>query len=119
MKRLLVLLFLLVGLAMPTVAHAQGLGNPTAICSPSNPVTSQDVTVTGSGYRAGDFYTIVFAQDGAPYGAAEALADANGDISTSMTADGLSYPVGTTDVTVNNQPGSKLHVLASCSFTAT
>jgi hypothetical protein len=126
MRRLLAplaLVVLLGAFAVPTV-HAKGVhaASPgtTAVCTPANLVLPQDEVITGSGYKAGDFYTVRFAQAGAPYGAAETLADANGDISVSMTATGLEtfIPPGQTDVTVNDQPGSKLRVLATCSFTA-
>jgi hypothetical protein len=103
--------------AMPFAAYGAN-PNHTAICTPSNPVAPEDVVITGSGYRPGDSYTVRFVQNDAPYGAGVAQADASGDISLSMNAIGIAYPVGTTDVTVNDQPGSKLRVLATCSFTA-
>jgi hypothetical protein len=116
MKPLLAALLLLG--AVPLAAYGAN-PNLTAVCTPSNPVAPEDEVITGSGYRAGNFYTIVFSQDGAAYGAAEVLADDSGNISRSMQAVGIAYPTGTTDVTVNDQPGSKLRVLATCSFTAT
>jgi hypothetical protein len=114
MKALLVALIVLVSSASTVSANP----NHTAICTPSNPVQPEDVVISGSGYRADAFYTVRFAQDGEPYSAAVAHTDAAGDFSLSMESSGISYPLGTTDVSVNDQPGSKLRILATCSFTA-
>jgi hypothetical protein len=122
MRRLLAplaLVVLLGAFAVPTAVSAHAQYGPAITCSPTNPVSPETVTITGTGFHAGQTYVVDFLQNGVIYSGFEATPDASGSFVGTTSQYEINYPVGTTDVSARtNKKAIRPNEVASCSFTA-